>query len=303
MTGGFWCEGRYASPVFLQAASQLLEFAALAVAVALDAGPVGAAAAFLAGRLCGLLGIRIALYRAAPWVRYGRSHASRVELRRLTSPSLASLAFPAANALNIHGMRIVVGMALGPAAVAVFSSIRTLSRIAMQITAMIARLLEPEMALAFGAQEGHTVRSMFRRSCQAAFWLGGLACIALGAIGEPFLAVWTHGQVAMDWSLFALLLASALAYALWGPALMVPYATNRHQRTALFYFLVYGVAVIALGYAGIALFGLAGAGIAILAAEVAVAMQVIPAVMSMSGENWKTWARVVASPPWYLAGK
>lgn len=301
MNGGFWCEGRYATPMFLNAASQLLEFAGLAAAVLLGGGPVLAAAGYVAGRLAGLIWMRVSLHRVSPWVRFGWSQASGADVRRLLAPSIASLAFPFANALNIQGMRIVLGATLGPVAVAVFTSIRTLSRVAMHFTTMISRLVEPEIALAFGGSQDGLVRLMLGRACQASLWLGALACLALLLAGDSFLALWTHGKVAMDWPLFGLLLAGALANALWAPALMVAYATNRHQRTALFYSLVYGVAALATGYVGSTFLGLAGAGLALLLAELAVAIYVVPAAMRMSGERWQTWTRTVLSPPRYLA--
>jgi O-antigen/teichoic acid export membrane protein len=286
MNGGFWCEGRYASPMFISALGQLVEFSCLAAAAVLGAGPVGAAAAFLAGRVAAVAWMRLALRRASPWLAYGSSMASLAELRRLASASIASLAFPLGNTINLHGLRIVVGLALGPAAVAAFSSIRTLSRIAVQCTAVIARLLEPEMALAFGGSDAERVRLMLRRSTQAALWLGGAACLALAAFGAPFLAVWTHGQVTMEPVLFALLLCAALVYAAWGPALMVPYATNRHERIAIFYSLVYGFAAVGASALCIEWLGLVGAGVALLAAEIAVAAYVVPSAIRMSREPY-----------------
>jgi O-antigen/teichoic acid export membrane protein len=77
------------------------------------------------------------------------------------------MAFPLGNALNIQGIRLVVGLALGPAAVAVFAPLRTLSNLALQPRAVINRLMEPEMALAFGAGDPSLFRRLFTQSGSA----------------------------------------------------------------------------------------------------------------------------------------
>ena len=69
--GGFYCEGRYAMGMALNATTQLMEFGGLALAVALGGGPVEAAFGYLGGRIGGLFLMRLGLYRATPWLRYG----------------------------------------------------------------------------------------------------------------------------------------------------------------------------------------------------------------------------------------
>ena len=122
LNGGFWVTGRYPIGMYLIAGTQLLEFLGLSAAVALGGGPVQAALGYLAGRLLGTGLMWLGQRQASPWLRHGFSHASFAELRRLTAPAFASLAFPLGNALNIQGMRLVVGLALGPSALAVFTS-------------------------------------------------------------------------------------------------------------------------------------------------------------------------------------
>ena len=114
LNGGFWVAGCYPSGMYLITITQILEFAGLAIAVASGGGPVLAALGYLAGRLLGTALMWIGQRRVSPWLRYGVSHATFSELRRLVAPAFASLAFPLGNALNIQGMRLVVGLVLGP---------------------------------------------------------------------------------------------------------------------------------------------------------------------------------------------
>ena len=298
--GGFYCEGRYALGMALSATTQLMEFGGLALAVAFGSGPVGAAFGYLGGRIGGLFLMRIGLYRATPWLHYGWRVATLGEVRRLAAPAFASLAFPLGNAFNFQGMRLVVGLMLGPPAVVVFSTLRTLTRLSMQPSAVINRLIEPEMASAYGGNRHNDFRRLFPRSSQVALWMSAVSCIVLGVAGERMLGIWTHGKVSMDWPLYTLLLLSAGVNAIWYTAMMAAYATNRHVRVALVYSAVYGGAVFGLAYIFTRILGIAGGGLALLLSEIAMAPYVLQKTFKLTGESWASWWEKVARPPWFL---
>ena len=193
--GAYCCEGRYARGTFLIAVIYMLEFGCMAIAVMLGGGAVEAALGFLVGRLIGLLLFLYDRPKVAPWLSYGRRHASRSQVVRLFRPSLASMAFPLGEVMNIQGLRIAIGMALGPVAVTVFSSIRVLSRVALNPILRLTRLTEPEMALAFGNGNHDLVRKLFTRSNQLTLWTVLPVCVVLWFVGESLLAFWTHGKL------------------------------------------------------------------------------------------------------------
>lgn len=298
--GGFYCEGRYAMGMALNTTMQLMEFGGLALAVALGGGPANAAIGCLGGRIGGSLLMRLGLYRATPWLHYGWRFAALGEVRRIARPALASLAFPLGNALNIQGMRLIVGVVLGPPAVVVFSTLRTLTRLAMQPSSVINQLVEPEMALAYGGNRHDDFRRLFNHSCQAALWVSAASCIVLGVAGEQLLGVWTHGKVAMDWPLYTLLLLGVAVNSVWHTALTAAWATNRHARTALVYSLVYGGGALGFAYVFSTLLGLSGVGLALLISEAALAPYVLLITFRMAGESLTSWLGHVTRPPWFL---
>jgi len=302
LNGGFWVTGRYPSSMYFIAVTQLLEFVGLATAVALGGGPVHAASGYLAGRLFGTGLMWFGQRQSSQWLRLGVSHASLKELRRLIAPAFASLAFPLGNALNIQGMRLVVGLSLGPSVLAVFTPLRTLSRLVMQPGGIINRLIEPELALAFGADNIFLFRRLFARSCQLALWGCLGVCILVGPGANWIFPAWTGGKVAMHWQTYVVLLASVLINGIWYTALMVPYATNRHGRIAIFYSLVYGATALGIGYIWTARFGLCGAALALLLAEVAMAVVVIHASLRMACMGIAQWLKTILQPPFDLIG-
>lgn len=293
--GGYSCECRYARGTILGATTQLLDFSGLAIVVMLGGGPIQVAAGFLTGRVLGLLLFLRDLPNVAPWLRYGWANASKGQIVRLARPSLASMAFPLGEAMNIQGMRLVVGVVLGPVAVATFSSIRTLCRSAMKPIVVIARLIEPEMALAFGAGNHELVRKLFTRSSQLTLWIALPACVALWLIGEPLLGLWAGGQLVLDTSLYALLLLASVANSLWFTALMVSYATNRHQGIALFYAATQG-AVLMLAVVFAYQLGVAGVGLAIATMEIMLIVWILRQALHLTGESFRGWARTVVQP-------
>jgi O-antigen/teichoic acid export membrane protein len=298
--GGYCAEGRYGFGTLLDSITQFIEFGGVAIAVVLGGGPVQAASGLLAGRIIGLVLMRVALLRVAPWLHYGWSVARQEHVKRLFGPAIASVAFPLGNALNIQGMRLVVGVSLGPVMVAVFSTLLTLSRVGLQVTHSVSRLIEPELGLAFGRGDRGSFRLIIRRSCQVTWWGGLVICLTLWLTGEELLGVWTHDQIAMEWPLFAFLLVAVALNAFWYAALGAAYATNRYGRIALGYILVYGIGALILAYLSMQFISLAGAGAALALVEFAMAVLVIPAALRLSEDNVISWARTVGQPPWFL---
>jgi O-antigen/teichoic acid export membrane protein len=303
LNGGFWVEGSYSSSMYYSAVMQVLEFGGLATAVSLGGGPIQGAIGYLCGRLLGTGLMLIGQWRVIPWLRQGIAYASLAELRRLTVPAIASLAFPLGNALNIQGMRIVVGLVLGPTAVAVFVPLRTLSRMAMQPATVINRIVEPELAFAFGTGDTHLLQRLFAKSCQFAFWgcLGAFFLVGPGA--HWIFPIWTGGKVAMHWPTYIVLIFGVLINSIWCTALMVPCAINRHSRIALYYAVVYGVTTFFLGVLGASRLGLSGVALALLLAEVSMTLIVLHASMRITGLTVVQWVETVLHPPVGVIGR
>jgi len=298
--GGFWCEGRYALGMALHATLQLLEFGGLALAVVFVGGPVSAAFGYLGGRLVGLCLMRLGLIRATPWLHYGYRQANMIEVKRLVAPAMASLTFPFGNSINIQGMQLMVGFVLGPASVVVFSVLRTLSRIAMQPSQVINRLIEPELAIAYGSNRREDFKRLFNNSCQVTLWFSAALCIILGVLGSKFLVLWAQGKVVMDWPLYILFLMSAAINSVWFTALVAAYATNRHVGIAFVYTIVYGLLAIFIAFALMNLSGITGAGLAILLSELMMAYYILPKMLMLAGESFASWTNKVSTPPWFL---
>ena len=232
---GFRSHGDYALHTTAYYTTLLAQFAAVWLAALAGHGPLLAAALFVGIRAVVTPGVAVWLLQRHRDLRFGLAHAHRAELRRLAKPALANLSMPLAMALNIQGMVLVVGATLGPLAVVVFSTLRTLTRIALQAVWQVSHAFEPELAAAWGSGDRGLLQRLYLNAQRGGFWLALLAAIVLWCAGPWFLALWTNGKVILDQALFDWLLLSAVASVFWYAALNLLKAGNIHLRATLWY--------------------------------------------------------------------
>jgi O-antigen/teichoic acid export membrane protein len=295
LTSGFRCEGNYAYGMLLNNVMRLAEFTLTLILVARGANPVRVAAMLLAGRTFGTCVMSWQMVRKSPWLCFGFRHARFTSIRPLVLPAIAFMAFPAGNALSVQGMVLAIGIVLGPVAVTVFSTIRTLTRFSFQITTVIAATIWPELSAAYGAQQWPVARKLHRHACQASLCFSVFSATSLLFCGEWIIRVWTHGRVTFDATLFRMLLLVVVANSVWYTSSVVPMAANRHEKLALFYLL--GAAG-SLGIADLLLqrFGLTGAALALLFFELVTGTYTVRRSLSMLDDSFGEFARAIFTP-------
>lgn len=293
------CEGRYATGTMLFNLLRLAEFLGSAAALAAGAQAVTLAVAMVVIRSIGTALIHGYALRFAPWSRISVRHAHTSRVRTLTIPALSFLAFPVGNAINLQGFALLVGSLLGTSTLVVFSTMRTVCRVASQAMNLINNAIWPEMSRAFGEANLSMARSLHRGACQASLALGGAAVLILGFAGPHLLQVWTHGKVQVDDAAFRFLLAGVAINALWLTSSVVSMSANRHQRQAAVYMLV-SVAGLVLAMPLAHRYGIAGAASATLFIELGMALFVVPISLAATDDHLKSFCRSLARFPEYL---
>jgi O-antigen/teichoic acid export membrane protein len=294
--GGFAAVGRYGEGGMIATAILLAEFSALAGVALAGGSPVPSATAMFVAQLIGTVGMYFAMRRRAPWLSFGKPDRIRPNLKRLFTPALASGAFPGALILNIQVMVLVIGLALGPASAAVFSTLRTLSRGVVQIMSSIFAVVTPEISRAFGERDLDFLRVVHRRACQLAIWLGAILVVAVALLGGPIMHVWTSGRIGTGGLLIYILLAGAAVDSVWYSSFGMLYATNRHQRVVL-YFSVASILCLPVAYGLIQAWGLDGAACALLGVEVSMLFPVLRRALPIAHDSARSWASFVLRPP------
>lgn len=293
--GGFSCVGRYGAGIALQSTIILGETAGACVAAASGGGPVLATAAILAMRVTGTVGMYAAMRRRAPWLSIGRP-AGRARVRkRLTGPALAMASTGWGTTLNVQLTVVIVGVVIGPASAAIFSTIRTLSRVVLQITASIAQAVGPELSRAYAIADSNLAARLQRRVTQAAVWSLVAMSTVLALLGPTFLPIWTHGRVRETGMLLDLLLVAAALEGAWVTAGSIMFFTNRHQRIGLAYAIL-SLANIPLAYLLAGLAGSDGVAVSVVAVSGLMLAYVLRLSLPTVQETALGWVRSLVHP-------
>jgi len=296
IVAGFRCDGNYALGALLGTVVRFATSASSLIAVAFYASPLLVALILVAVRMLGNGICQIVLRRKSPWLHYGFSNSRLNVIRRLFGPAVAYMAFPAGNAFILQGMTIVVGAALGPIAVVMFSTVRTLTRFAYQIVDVITNSVWTELAVAFGKGNRSLAKNIHRCACQASLGLSIAAILFLSLFGVRIYGYWTHYKVLMDINLFHLLLIEVLANAFWFTSSVVPIACNRHARQAVVYLFATALSL-PLAYVLMSWIGLLGAGIALLIVDLCMIGYVLSHSLELLNDNLGEFTRALLRAP------
>ncbi|MEJ7643051.1 MAG: polysaccharide biosynthesis C-terminal domain-containing protein [Chryseolinea sp.] len=167
-----------------------------------------------------------------------------------------------------QGVRLLVAPLAGPVGLAAFSTMRTGSNVTLQGLNTIIHPLLPDLLRFLHDRDQPRVDAGF-----ATLWIVVVAFIAPGivilqAFAEPLFVLWTQGKITFDPLLFSLLSLGVLVYAVIQPAIAVVIGNNL-TRIQLVLAAISAIIVLAVLAASVPLIGIVGAGIALLAAEIA----------------------------------
>ena len=260
---------------FLRSMFTLAAFIAMMIPVALHLGPRSAAKMFAMVSVAGILVMGFMTKHAVPWISYGWKHARLTEIKRLATPAFAFMGFPMGLALNLQGTVLVISHTIGPVAVVIFGTARTVSRVALQMVQMINTTFEPEFSKSFALRDAGLIRTLHRRACQSSLTLSGIIVLLMIGGGPYFLSHWTHGKVPPSRDLLSVLLIGVIVYSFWSTSSTIMTATNQHKRLAAVYVAATGVTVLVTWFASLR-FGLFGAAWSLLLSELLMNFYVLP---------------------------
>lgn len=255
--------------VAANAITRLLTFLLLVGGAVGGLGFVGCAIAMYVGSTLNVLLFSALFYRGHRQFLPSTRRADPVLLRKMIAPSLSYMSYTLSNALNIQGVNLLTGYMLGPAAVVIVSTIRTLTRLGRTAASVINYAMEPIFAHFYGQGDKSRQKTAYRQLLVS--MSGGTVVFAAGMwlLGEMFLARWTHGAVVDQTLLFRTMLISVILEIFWF-TLQTPFvSTNRHNLFAL-YNLGFSILVFLALIPALHWFGLPGVGWAAVALQGAV---------------------------------
>jgi O-antigen/teichoic acid export membrane protein len=208
-----------------------------------------------------------------------RGQWSTEEAKNLAKRGLGFLCTPIWQSVYFQGTTFVVRVVLGAEAVAVFNTIRTVCRSVNQIFTIVSGSITPELQCEYGSGNLSTVQRVFRRALHFVAFVAIIGVAALGIVGRPLYAWWTHNTLLVPNSMWYIFMSGILFNALWWTAGTIFQVTNRPYRFALYGIVSASVSTL-LTYILSLFFGLSGAAMGYVVMDVLMFLLVIPTASS-----------------------
>lgn len=261
--------GQYAGQTNLGTFMAFAELCAISLALVLGGGAALVAGFILLSRLLiAGLAARMSWRAGAALLRPDFTHYGTT-LRGLTAPSLTYLLFPATNAVSLQGVSAIVGLLLGPVALASLATMRTLARLVDIIPDMIVGIVTSEAAYAKGREDSAGLLDISAVSTLITLLIALGGAVFLFFFGNLVYDTWTRGEVPFNASLLVLLLAARTLRATYIPNASILVGMNVHVRVALAALIIHLAAMALLTALLMGGLGLISIPLSLLAIEIA----------------------------------
>ncbi|WP_319518089.1 hypothetical protein [uncultured Martelella sp.] len=209
---------------------------------------------------------------------------------------LEFMLMPLAYALSLQGLTVVVGTIVGAAAVAVFSTHRTLARMVTTVLQMFVRPLRAEAGLLQRDEDIPALGRLLMRLSRITFWMSVTMGIPLMLFGGIFFRYWTHGRVDYVMPLFLLLLSASFLEGLWSIASSIRLGSNKH-RPIVWGFFVISIVGIALAVLLGKIIGNLGVASSVVLSNLAMCVLTIRATTSLLKLSTRQYLGNLVTPP------
>lgn len=235
----FQANNKYAvGTIFFDVAS-LFEGVIVIIVAVLGGNILYAAIGMLVVRLIFLNIYHLLIYRYENWFTFGYIFADIKTLKELLNPSLAAFALTLANSFGIQGIVLTIGWTLGPAAAAIFSSTRMLTRISLQIPSLLMRASIPELTRAYTQKDSELVKKLMSINIRLTLLVVVPASVILSVIGPWLLSTISYTSIKVNHIEFVLLGGAAVFCSLWNTLGMQLLSINKQSEFSWFVMFIY----------------------------------------------------------------
>lgn len=194
------------------------------------------------------------------------------------------------HALALQGPILVIGAVLGSPAVAMFSAMRTLARLPVQITNIFNNSVWPEMSRAYGSGDLALLRSLHRGSWGLTLSLTLMAGLSLWLLGPWVAHLWLGPTGAYDGHVLMALIAASVISSVWTASYVVMAAINAHTRMGILFVIANAISLGAM-YALAQALGWSGIFVPMLLAELVLMAWVLPQVIRTTQDSMAEFLR------------
>lgn len=206
--------------------------------------------------------------------------------KEIFSKGFGYLMFPGWQAIFFQGTTFVVRLILGPIAVTVFNTVRTLTRSLNQVFSMVNGSVFPELQFELGADNKNKSQRMFIYAVRTSVVLAVGGVFFLAIFGLPIYNWWTHNALILPHAMWYLFLAGLLLNAIWWTTEMVYRAMNKPYLLSIPAIITAAISVV-FSYFCCKLWGLTGAAIGSLIFDVIMLFWIFPKSCKLMGQPVK----------------
>jgi O-antigen/teichoic acid export membrane protein len=265
--------GKYPRVSWLLATARIAEWIGMIVGLFIGGNMTAAGIGFLLGRTFAFISMYALARRDLPNLEWNIRGVKGDRLKQLIRPGLGFISITIGSLLTLQGMVLLVGAELGGAAVAIFSSSRTLTRLVAQIAILAGKNLSPEISALYGAGKHHDADRLNNQMIWVVMVLTAFGTIFLAIFGRYIITLWGRGKLPFNSGVYFQLLAAAIVTAYWQIKSVRLTSTNRHEFLAKA-FLVTSVLVLIGSYLGMHHYGLVLAATGVLVGDITMVLAV-----------------------------
>jgi O-antigen/teichoic acid export membrane protein len=229
----------------------------------------------------------IYIFKAISVLKLDKEYKGQVEkkyVKSILQKGLGYLMSPMWQAIYFQGTTFVVRIVLGAEAVAVFNTVRTLSRSVNQLFDMVNSSVFPELQYEIGVGNKEKAHKLFRVSVLTVFVIALIGAVFLFLFGLWFYNFWTNNELVVPKTMWYLFVVGILFNALWWNAAMVFRATNKPYFLAIVGVASASVSVLCSYYLAKP-YGLNGVAFGSLILDVLMAIVILPYSCKLIGMN------------------
>lgn len=288
--GGRLRSGRQAHvAIALASVRPWLELLAIVVVLQFSARFDYLSCAILAAAILNLILFQSVSWRAMPSITFSFACVRPRQFRRLFKKGIAFQALALGNAFLNQGNLLVVQSVLGPAAVALFGTARTLVGVVNQAMGMINQITWPEFSHLLGQKDLVRAARLHRIGLLINLSMALCGMVALGTMGQSIYGWWTGRAIALPQHLLLLFLLPVPFTAISACSHAVLAACNQHEGLAIRY--MFGTVLSLVGCVILSLHcGIEGAALSVVLVNVFTNYYALKRALELTGDTWRRFA-------------
>lgn len=205
------------------------------------------------------------------------------DIKHIVNKGLGFFLFPVWQAIYFQGTTFVVRLVLGPAAVAVFNTVRTVTRSVNQMFNIVNASIFPEIQFEIGAGNIKKARKILRMALGLVLFIALIGTLFLYFFGPWLYEIWTQKALSPPPLMWNIFIFGILFSAFWDTVAIVFRALNKPYELAIAG-VVFSLVSVFISYFLSKTYGLTGAALGTIILDILMVFYVLPRSCKLMGQ-------------------